>query len=152
MNTLQTVIYFRDQSCIFSIISPVFGVTWSSEIIIIFRFCVQYADFSSDSDQTSFLLEEALLWIMDSYLSQKQWFKVKNVWMMDLLSYRRSSCLLQMLTDGLECCDVFIRLSFWRHPFTAEDTLMRHWCNATFLQIWLRNKLISILDGLRVNI
>jgi len=52
----------------------------------------------------SFLLEEALLWIMDSYLSQKQWFKVQNVWMMDLLSYRCSSCLLQMLTDGLEWC------------------------------------------------
>ncbi len=28
-----------------------------------------------------------------------------------------------MITDGLECCDVFIRLSFWRHPFTAEHPL-----------------------------
>ncbi len=28
-----------------------------------------------------------------------------------------------MLTDGLECCDVFIRLSFWRHPFTAVHPL-----------------------------
>ncbi len=28
-----------------------------------------------------------------------------------------------MLTDGLECCDVFIRLSFWRHPFNAEHPL-----------------------------
>ncbi len=26
-------------------------------------------------------------------------------------------------------------LSFWRHPFTAEHPLLRHWCNATFLQI-----------------
>ncbi len=40
-------------------------------------------------------------------------------------------------------------LSFWRHPFTAEHPLLRHWCNATFLQIWWRNKLILILDGLR---
>ncbi len=31
-----------------------------------------------------------------------------------------------MLTDGLEWCDVFIRLSFWRHPFTAEHPLLRH--------------------------
>ncbi len=31
-----------------------------------------------------------------------------------------------MLTDGLEWCDVFIRLSFWRHPFTAEHTLLRN--------------------------
>ncbi len=25
-------------------------------------------------------------------------------------------------------------LSFWRHPFTAEDPLVSKWCNATFLQ------------------
>ncbi len=47
-------------------------------------------------------------------------------------------------------CDVFIRLSFWRHPFTAEHPLLRHWWNVTFLQIWWRNKLIYILDGLRM--
>ncbi len=58
---------------------------------------------------------------------------------------------MQMLTDGLECCDVFIRLSFWRHPFTAEHLLTLiltapiH-CRAsiaeTFLQTWWRNNLI----------
>ncbi len=26
-------------------------------------------------------------------------------------------------------------LSFWRHPFTANDQLVYKWCNATFLQI-----------------
>ncbi len=46
--------------------------------------------------------------------------------------------------------DQLFRLSFWRHPFTAEEPLLRHWCNATFLQIWWRNKLVYILDGLRV--
>ncbi len=25
--------------------------------------------------------------------------------------------------------------SFWRHPFTADDPVVRQWCNATFLQI-----------------
>ncbi len=34
-------IYFRDQSCIFSIIAPVFSVTWSSEIIIICCFAAE---------------------------------------------------------------------------------------------------------------
>jgi len=43
-------------------------------------------------------------------------------------------------------------LSFWRHPFTAEQALVSKWCNATFLQIWWKNKLILILDGLRVRI
>ncbi len=27
-------------------------------------------------------------------------------------------------------------LSFWRHPFTAEDPLVSKYCNATFLQIF----------------
>ncbi len=38
-------------------------------------------------------------------------------------------------------------LSFWRHPFTAEDPLVSKWCSA---KLWI-NKLIYILDGLRVN-
>ncbi len=39
--------------------------------------------------------------------------------------------------------------SFWRHPFTAEHPLLSKWCNA--LQIWWRNKLIYILDNLRMS-
>ncbi len=30
---------------------------------------------------------------------------------------------------------VMFGLSFWRHPFTAEDPLMSKWYNATFLKI-----------------
>ncbi len=50
-------------------------------------------------------------------------------------------------------CGCFYQLfgqSFWRHPFTAEDPLVSKWWNATFLQIWLRNKLIYIWDGLKL--
>ncbi len=43
---------------------------------------------------------------------------------------------------GVDYYDVFIRLSFWRHPFTAEHPLLRHWCNA----IWWRNNLIYFLQ------
>ncbi len=49
------------------------------------------------------------------------------------------------LIDGLEWCGLLVDycdvlnqlfgLSFWRHPFTAEDPLVSKWCNATFLQI-----------------
>ncbi len=47
-------------------------------------------------------------------------------------------------------------LSFWRHPFTAEDPLVSNLCNAKFLKIcsdekfnnW--NKLFYIFDDLRV--
>ncbi len=40
-NILWNVIYACDQSCIFSIITPVFSVTWSSEIIIIYWLAAQ---------------------------------------------------------------------------------------------------------------
>ncbi len=50
----------------------------------------------------------------------------------------------------LWCFYQLFGLSFWRHPFTAEDPLVSKWCNATYHQIWWRNKLIFILDGLRV--
>ncbi len=35
----------------------------------------------------------------------------------------------------LWCFYQLFGLSFWRHPFTAEDPLVSKWCNATFLQI-----------------
>ncbi len=82
------------------------------------------------------------------------WFQVKNVF----VSHKHVDyCLLKMLTDGLEWCGLLwglyqlFGLSFWRHPFTAEDPLLRQWCRDTFLQIWWRNKLIYILDNLRVS-
>ncbi len=37
--------------------------------------------------------------------------------------------------DYLWCFYQLFGLSFWRHPFTAEDTLVGIWCNAKFLQI-----------------
>ncbi len=55
------------------------------------------------------------------------------------------------ITCGLLWCFYqLFGLSFWRHPFTAEHPLLRHWCSATFLQIWWRNKVIYVLYDLRV--
>ncbi len=68
-------------------------------------------------------------------------------------------CFLQtdkMLTDGLKWCGLLwcfyqlFGLSFWRHPFTTKDPLARKRWNDTFLQVWWRNKLNYILDGLRL--
>ncbi len=87
----------------------------------------------------------------DLYFSWKQWFEVKKHLNSGFVSYT----LHKTLTDGLEWCGLLwcfyqlFGLSFWRHPFTAEDPLLSKWWNATFLQIWWRNKLIYILDDLR---
>ncbi len=71
------------------------------------------------------------------------------------VSYKQTAfCLI----DGLEWCGLLwcffqlFGLSFWRHPFTAEDPLVSKWFNATFIQIWWRNKLIYFSNGLTVNI
>ncbi len=40
------------------------------------------------------------------------------------------------ITCGLLWCFYqLFGLSFWRHPFTAEHPLLRHWCRDTFLQM-----------------
>ncbi len=93
----------------------------------------------------------------DSNLSHTQQFEVKNILMM--YCFLQTQLLASQfinwwtgvvwITCGLLWCFYqLFGLSFWRHPFTAEDPLLRQWCNATFLQIWWRNKLIYISDGL----
>ncbi len=57
--------------------------------------------------------------IMDSHFGQKRH------WLMDW--------------SHMDYCEVFnllFLLSFWWHPFTAEDPLVSKWCNAKFLQLW----------------
>ncbi len=54
----------------------------------------------------------------------------------------------------LWCFYQLFGLSFWRHPFTAEDLLVCTWCNAKFMQICSdeeTNSSTVILDGLRVS-
>ncbi len=59
-----------------------------------------------------FSLEKAILWIMNSYLSRKQWFEDNNVLMMDLYITKTDNFWLHKL-DLMDCscvdyCDVFI--------------------------------------------
>ncbi len=67
--------------------------------------------------------------IMNSYFNQKQWFKVKNVLMMDLFQLLSSPDVnwwtgVVWITCGLLWCFYqLFGLSFWRHPFTAEHPL-----------------------------
>ncbi len=55
--------------------------------------------------------------------------------------------------DLLWCFYQLFGLSFWRHPFTAEDPLVSKWWNAKFLQIFYdeEKKLIYTMDGLMVS-
>ncbi len=84
-----------------------------------------------EDNRGTFSLEEALLWIMDSYFDQKRRFKVKNVIKWWICFLQTCSFSLQdihcwtgvvWITCGLLWCfyELF-GLSFWRHPFTAED-------------------------------
>ncbi len=94
-----------------------------------------------DNRGWAFSLDEAFLARIDGFVSYKHFSLPK------------------MLIDGMERCGLLwcfyqlFGLSFWRHPFTAEDPLVTKWFYATFLQIcfWWRNKLMFILDGLRVS-
>ncbi len=72
-----------------------------------------------------------------SYFSRKQWFKVKNILIVDLFLTNMQLFFNKMLIDGLDSCellvdycDVFISClnsNFWRHPFTAEYPMVSKW-------------------------
>ncbi len=50
----------------------------------------------------------------------------------------RSFSLHKMLINEMEplwCFYQLFELSFWRHPFTAEDPFVIKWCNDKWLQI-----------------
>ncbi len=69
--------------------------------------------------------------------------RLKTLWWICFLQ-THSFWLHKTIIDGLEWCGLLwcfyqlFGLSFWRHPFTAEDPLVRLWCKAKFLQIWWR--------------
>ncbi len=68
---------------------------------------------------------------------------VWNGAMMDLFLTNMQLLFHKMLIDGLEWCGLVVDycdyqlfgLSFWRHPFTAQDPLMSKWCDTKCLQI-----------------
>ncbi len=54
----------------------------------------------------------------------------------------------------LWCPNQLFGLSFWRHPFTAEDPMLSKWWNATFLKICSdeeTNESAFWMDGLRMS-
>ncbi len=64
---------------------------------------------------------------------------VDNVWLLFWPEAMVKSALRGYLMDWnrglLWCFYQLFELSFWRHPFTADDLLVSKWCKATFLQI-----------------
>ncbi len=84
--------------------------------------------FLPDSEEKTFSLEKAILW-----------FEVKHVLILNLL--QTCTFLFHMMyeleSSGLlSCFYQLFGISFWRHPFTAEDPLMSKWCNAKFLKLF----------------
>ncbi len=96
-----------------------FGLFWLVKLCLICAFL-----FSPDLDEITFSLDKTILCMfltnMQLFISQDINWWTSVVW----------------ITCGLLWCFYqLFGLSFWRHPFTAEDPLVRKWCNATFLQI-----------------
>ncbi len=109
--------------------------------------CWIWADFSPDSDKTTFSLKKAVIWIVDiRYISNN--LKLNSVLMM-LLFLPNMQLFTSQDVNGLMVNGVWwtgvvwiivmfyqlFGLSIWRHPFTAEHPLVSKWCNVTFLQI-----------------
>ncbi len=110
------------------------------------------AYFSLDSDKMTFSTEKAKLWTEDSlFLAGSSGLKLKPLnWSMDLFVSNTQLFTSQDINWWTEvvwitcvllwCFYQLFELSFWQHPFTAEDPLVSKWCKATFLQIWYHAK------------
>ncbi len=94
-----------------------------------------------------------LIWIRTRITATRNCLKLKRLKTDRLVSYEQlyTSQLVNWCTrvvcitcELLWCFNQLFGLSFWRQPFTVEDTLPGKWWNATFLQNWWRNKLIYI--------
>ncbi len=97
-----------------------------------FRRCLICVDLSHDSDQMTFSLEKAILWIMTPKKILMDLFLTN----MQLLASQDDNWWTGL--DYLWIIVMFYQLfglSFWRHPFTAEDPLVSKRWNAKFLQI-----------------
>ncbi len=82
--------------------------------------------------------------LMDRFLTNMQIFALQDVNWWTGVVWITCVFLWCFLSD--------VWLSFWWHPFTAEDPLVSKCCNATFLQMCYDEETNSyILDGLRVS-
>ncbi len=77
----------------------------------------------------------------DTCFSPKQRFEVKQILMMDLFLTNMQLFTLQDVNRWTGVVWIIVMfyqlfgLSFWRHPFSAEDPLVSKWYNAKFLKI-----------------
>ncbi len=91
-----------------------------------------------------------------SYFSWKQWLELKRN--NDGYAFASQDVnwwtgVVWILCGLLRCFYQLFGLSFWRHPFTAEDPLVSKWCNVKFLQICFDEETNSSTScrGLRVS-
>ncbi len=98
------------------------------------------------------VLEKVLLWIMDLYFSQKRQFEVeKTSWCFFSFKHSFASQHVNWWTGVvwiscglLWCFYQLFGLSYWRHPFTAEDPLLSKWWKMLHSpNLWWRNSFSS---------
>ncbi len=94
-------------------------LSFSSEKVISSESGEKYAHcYKPNSFKTSILLIGKNSWWWDFSLLKA----IHGLW----IEYLKNAFLMDWITCGL------LWLSFWRHPFTAEDPLVNKWCNDTF--------------------
>ncbi len=94
-----------------------------------------------------FSLEEALLWIMNSYFSKKQCFELSKVLIVEGIISRYKL----MDWTGVDYCDVFISC-LDSHSDGTHSLQSIHWWTVGALQnfsksVWMKKKLIYIQDN-----
>ncbi len=92
----------------------------------------------------TFLLEEALLWIVDLYFGLEQRFEFKNI-LMDLF-LTNSFSLHKTLTDGLEWCGLLVMFLsvVWTLILTAPihcrgSIAEQMWVVTSYIYFWVTN-------------
>ncbi len=78
-------------------------------------------------------------------------FFITNTWLFTSQDINWSSGVVESACEILQHIYQLFGLSFWRHPYTAEDLLVKKWCNHKFLQICSDEETNLSTDGLRVN-
>ncbi len=84
------------------------------------------SEFSSSDLEKCSLASLSQQWMLYSEWVPSEWESDKNITLSAVLTLQWMGAV--RMSPNSWYCDVFIRLSFWRHPFTVESKQLILWC------------------------